>query len=267
MTNFDDYMVTTIDPAINWSDLRGLLKDRAGSYEYTTTRRTGWIKTPPGGSTATYQFSFSSNEGIRLWVNGVQLHSRWNTSYERNTTTYTNCSSTISLEPDTFYSITIDHAEGTTATNNGVVGSHQRLRWARTDGGSPFAAAIIPPEAYFLDTAFTPARITEIDTSDIGVHEPATLVMDVEHFTPRTVLKLLRSSDSRQLNPIVVPYTSLGAGKISAALPAGLAPAMYKFLAEDADPQDPAGVVRMPSKFFFTTMVNNAPRPEYPRPD
>ncbi len=66
-----------------------------------------WSGTILAPATGTYRFQTVSDDGIRLWVNGVQLINNW-TAHSSTT----NTSGTINLVAGTRYTITLEYYEG-----------------------------------------------------------------------------------------------------------------------------------------------------------
>ena len=89
-------------------------------------------------ATGTYRFQTVSDDGIRLWVNGVQLINNW-TAHSSTI----NTSGTINLVAGTSYSITLEFYEG------GGSDAEARLQWL-TPGNSSYAA--IPTSQLFQET-------------------------------------------------------------------------------------------------------------------
>ena len=76
-----------------------------------------WTGTVAAPATGTYRFQTVSDDGVRVWVNGVQVINNWT---DHSSTT--NTSGTINLIAGTRYSITIEYYE-----NGGQAVA--RLRW------------------------------------------------------------------------------------------------------------------------------------------
>ena len=68
-----------------------------------SVRWTGEVKTPTTGS---YRFRTVSDDGVRLWVNGVQVINNWTLH-----SATTNTSSTINLAANTRYAIRMEYYE------------------------------------------------------------------------------------------------------------------------------------------------------------
>ncbi len=79
-----------------------------------SVRWTGKIEAPTTGA---YRFQTVSDDGVRVWVNGVQLINNW-TAHSPTT----NTSATISLTAGTRYTVTVEYYEA-------GGGSEIRLRW------------------------------------------------------------------------------------------------------------------------------------------
>ena len=89
-----------------------------------SVRWTGNVQAPATGS---YRFQTMSDDGVRVWVNGVLVINNWT-----NHAPTTNNSASIALTGGTRYAITMEFYDGT-----GV--RHGRLRWKRP-GQTSFAA-------------------------------------------------------------------------------------------------------------------------------
>jgi hypothetical protein len=89
-----------------------------------SVRWTGTVEAP---STGTFRFQTKSDDGVRLWVNGVRVINNWT-----NHAATTNTSGNITLTGGTRYSITMEFYE-----NGGQAVA--QLRW-RTPGSSSYAA-------------------------------------------------------------------------------------------------------------------------------
>ncbi|HEU0202797.1 MAG TPA: PA14 domain-containing protein [Burkholderiaceae bacterium] len=87
-----------------------------------SVRWTGYVQAPATGS---YRFQTVSDDGIRMWVNGVQLINNWT-----NHSATTDTSGTINLQAGQKYAITVEYFEN---TGSAVA----RLRW-QTPGNSTF---------------------------------------------------------------------------------------------------------------------------------
>ncbi len=86
-----------------------------------------WSGTIEAPATGTYRFQTVSDDGIRVWVNGVQLINNW-TAHSSTT----NTSGTINLVAGTRYSITVEYYEAAGQ-------AEARLRWL-TPGNSSYVA-------------------------------------------------------------------------------------------------------------------------------
>lgn len=96
-----------------------------------SVRWTGHVEAP---ATGTYRFQTVSDDGVRLWVNGIQLINNW-TAHGPTTDT----SGMINLVAGTRYTITVEYYEATG-------GSEIRLRWL-TPGNNSYS--IIPASQLF----------------------------------------------------------------------------------------------------------------------
>ncbi len=124
--NFETHMLTRIDPEINfnWGDPGG--PDPAVGDNQFSCRWTGEVE---AAYTETYTFYGAADDGVRLWVDGVQLVNAW---VDQGTTEY---NGTIDLVAGNSYSIVMEQYE-----NGG--GATAYLRWS-----SPSTPKQIIPQA------------------------------------------------------------------------------------------------------------------------
>ena len=78
-----------------------------------------WSGKVKASSTGNFQFQTASNDGVRVWINGVLVINNWT-----NHATTTNNSASISLVNGTRYAVTMEFYDGTGA-------AVARLRWKR----------------------------------------------------------------------------------------------------------------------------------------
>jgi hypothetical protein len=129
--NFDNLVVTRIDPQINfnWGD-PGSPDPKVGVDQFSA-RWTGEVE---AAFTETYTFYPSADDGVRLWVNGVQLVNAW---IDQSTTEYRG---TIDFVAGNTYSIIMEYYE-----NGG--GAVAQLRWSSPSTPKQLIpqAALSPP--------------------------------------------------------------------------------------------------------------------------
>jgi hypothetical protein len=106
---FDDIalsepVLTRIDPTVNFTWPRGTSPDPGMDGETFSVRWTGQVKTL---YTQTYTFYTVSDDGVRLWVNGVQLVNNW-TNHGA-----TENSGTIALNGSQRYDIVMEYYDNT----------------------------------------------------------------------------------------------------------------------------------------------------------
>jgi mono/diheme cytochrome c family protein len=95
-----------------------------------------WTGTVKASSTGKFQFQTVSNDGVRVWINGVLVINNWT----KHATT-TNSSASINLTGGTRYSVTMEFYDDTGA-------AVARLRWKRP-GQTSYAA--IPASALYAN--------------------------------------------------------------------------------------------------------------------
>ena len=93
--------LTRTDPKVDFSWGSGS-PDPSIAPDTFSVRWSGQVK---ADHTETYTFYGSTNDGVRLWVNGQQIINRWSDGLATNT-------GTISLQAGQWYSITMEYYEG-----------------------------------------------------------------------------------------------------------------------------------------------------------
>jgi len=113
-THFGTLVLTRVDPTVNFT--WGTAAPAAGvTADNFAVRWTGRVQAPVSG---TFRFTTISDDGIRLWVNGVQVINNWT---DHSSTT--NTSAGITLTAGVSYTITLEYYErGGSAT--------ARLQWS-----------------------------------------------------------------------------------------------------------------------------------------
>ena len=96
--NFNAFLNTRVDSQINFN--WGTNNNPAGNNTIWSARWTGFVKPPTSG---TYTFYTQSDDGVRLWVNGVQVINNWTDHASVQN------SGSISLVANTKYSITLEY--------------------------------------------------------------------------------------------------------------------------------------------------------------
>jgi hypothetical protein len=129
--NFENYVLTRIDPQINfnWGDPGG--PDTAVGNDNFSARWTGEVE---AAFTETYTFYATGDDGVRLWVNGQQLVNGW---IDQGATEY---SGTIDLVAGNTYSLIMEYYENTGGTT-------AELRWSSPSTPKQLIpqAALSPP--------------------------------------------------------------------------------------------------------------------------
>ncbi len=128
--DFTSLKATRIDPSVNfdWGTAPPATLG-AGTY---SVRWTGQVMAPESG---TYRFSTRTSDGVRLWINGVQVVNDWNDQV----TSLWNDSAPITLTAGQKYSVKMEYYDNANP-------STARLYWYMP---SRQAATIIPQELLF----------------------------------------------------------------------------------------------------------------------
>ena len=114
--HFATLTVTRVDPTVNftWGSAAPATGVTADNF---SVRWTGQVQAPVTG---TYRFATVSDDGIRLWVNGVRIINNW-TDHAPTT----NTSAAVSLAAGVKYTITLEYYEK-------AGGATARLQWSYT---------------------------------------------------------------------------------------------------------------------------------------
>jgi glucose/arabinose dehydrogenase len=115
-SNFSGAAVTRLDPAIDFSWGSGAPAPGVGADTFSV-RWTGQIEAPYSG---TYTFYTQSDEGIRLWINNVQLVNHWNSRGSED-------SATITLSAGQRYAIRIDYYDKRGSATARLLWSHASI--------------------------------------------------------------------------------------------------------------------------------------------
>jgi hypothetical protein len=116
-TNFTGLNFTRLDPNVDFDWGSGTPYAALGVDTFSV-RWTGKLEAP---ETGTYYFQTRSDDGVRLWVNGVEMASRWD---DHGPTEYTGCVGGISLVAGTKYDVKMEFYE-----NGG--GAVAQMRWRK----------------------------------------------------------------------------------------------------------------------------------------
>ncbi len=132
--NFDNFVLSRTDPQVDfsWGDPGG--PDPAVGDDNFSARWTGEVE---AAFTETYTFYTSTDDGVRLWVDGKQLVDAW---VDQGTTEYRG---TIDLVAGNTYSVVMEYYEN-------VGGAVAQLRWSSPStpkGLIPQAAFSLPVKA------------------------------------------------------------------------------------------------------------------------
>ncbi|HUT46180.1 MAG TPA: PA14 domain-containing protein, partial [Sedimentisphaerales bacterium] len=132
--NFDNFVLTRTDPQVdfNWGDPGG--PDQAVGDDSFSARWTGEVE---AAFTETYTFYTSTDDGVRLWVDGQQLVNAW---VDQAPTEYRG---TIDLVAGNTYSLVMEYYENS-------AGAVAQLRWSSPSTQKDFvpqAALSLPVKA------------------------------------------------------------------------------------------------------------------------
>jgi hypothetical protein len=134
-------VLSRIDPVVNFN--WGSNSPGSGiSNDNFSVRWTGFVKPQYSG---TYTFYVNSNDGNRLWVNGVQLTNRWSDGASENY-------GTINLSAGTLYTITLEMYEG---VNN----ASSVLSWSHANQ----TKQVIPQARLFTSVLKSGSELTALD--------------------------------------------------------------------------------------------------------
>ncbi len=146
--DFTGTSVSRLDPTVNFDWASGSPATGIGADTFSA-RWTGQVTVPASG---TWTFTTTSDDGIRLWVDGVQIINNWTNHGP------TDNSGTITLSGGLRYDVRLEYYE-----NGG--GAVARLAWS-----GPGQAAQIVPATYLYPTVVLP---TNWIGQDIGSMTPA----------------------------------------------------------------------------------------------
>ena len=196
--DFTSLKATRIDPSVNfdWGTAPPATLG-AGTY---SVRWTGQVMAPESG---TYRFSTRTSDGVRLWVNGVQVVNDWNDQV----TSLWNDSAPITLTAGQKYSLKMEYYDNANP-------STARLYWYMP---SRQAATIIPQELLFPVTgvvltspsngsSFAPGTTVAL-TADVS--DVAGTVTSVSFYQGATLI----GSDTTA--PYALNWTSVATGEYS----------------------------------------------------
>ena len=99
--DFTNLKLTRTDPTVNFSWGTGSPEPSIAPDTFSVR----WSGQVMADHTETYTFYASTNDGVRLWVNGQQIINRWSDGIATNT-------GTISLQAGQWYPITMEYYEG-----------------------------------------------------------------------------------------------------------------------------------------------------------
>ena len=147
--NFTGSTVTRVDPSVDFNWGSGSPDASIGPDTFSV-RWAGFVRAPVNGN---YFFQTRSDDGVRLWVNGILVINNWTDHGPTD-----NTSAAVALTAGTDYAVIMEYYE-----NGG--GAEARLRWQRP-GDAAFAA--IPPNdgsQGLLTTDNTAPTVIAVNTS------------------------------------------------------------------------------------------------------
>jgi hypothetical protein len=160
-TNLDPstLALTKTDTSVNFNWNNGA-PDAKVSADNFSAEWTGQILAP---ETGTYTFTTTSDDGVRVWVNGQQLINAWNDHGPQQD------SGTITLQAGQKYDIKVDYYERTG-------GAVMQLNWS-----TPTIARQVIPQAYLYSSVVAPAP------APVVAPAPAPVVTSVPATPPATL--------------------------------------------------------------------------------
>ncbi len=147
--NYTGATVVRVDPSVDFNWGSGP-PDAAIGPDTFSVRWTGFVRAPTTGN---YFFQTRSDDGVRLWVNGVLVINNWTDHGPTD-----NASAAVALTAGTDYAVIMEYYE-----NGG--GAEAGLRWQRP---ADAAFSPIPPSdgtQGLLTTDTTPPTLTTVNTS------------------------------------------------------------------------------------------------------
>ncbi|MEI6655114.1 MAG: DUF6288 domain-containing protein [Verrucomicrobiota bacterium] len=196
--DFTSLKATKIDPSVNF-DWGTTPPDALAAGTYSV-RWSGQVMAPESG---TYRFSTRTSDGVRLWINGVQLINDWN----NQATNLWNDSAAITLTAGQKYSLKMEYYDNANPAT-------ARLYWYMP---SRDACSIIPQELLFPESgviltspsngaSFAPGASLTLTADVVDV---AGTVTNVSFYNGTTLI----GSDTTA--PFSVAWTNVAAGEYS----------------------------------------------------
>ena len=186
--DFTNLKATQLDSAVNfdWGSEPPAKTLDAGSF---SVRWVGQVLAPESG---TYRFSTRTSDGVRLWINGVQVIDDWND----HTTKLWNDSAEITLTAGQKYSIKMEYYHGTSPAT-------ARLYWYMP---SRKACSIIPQELLYPLTGVILA--SPANGASFGQPATVTLTADVSD-VPGKVTKVAFYNGDKVIGTATTPPFSM----------------------------------------------------------
>ncbi|MEI6534455.1 MAG: DUF6288 domain-containing protein, partial [Verrucomicrobiaceae bacterium] len=187
-TEFTTPKATQLDPAINfdWGSAPPAKTLSAGPY---CVRWAGQVLAPESG---TYRFSTRTSDGVRLWVNGVQVIDDWND----HTTKLWNDSPEITLTAGQRYSLKMEYYHHTSPAS-------ARLYWYMPSRSS---CSIVPQELLYPVTGVI--LTSPSNGASFGPPATVTLTADVAD-VPGKVSKVAYYNDDKVIGTATTPPYSV----------------------------------------------------------
>ncbi len=197
--DFTGTSITRIDPTINFNWGNGSPSTSIQADTFSAS----WIGQVKPKTTGTYTFYTNSDDGVRLWVNGILLINKWN---NQATTEY---SGTIQLNGGQKYDIALEYFDNTR-------GAVVQLSWSSI--GLP--KEIIPQSALYPSTGVANKVVNTVNSTtivkEISESNPSFLVypnpakdilyFDLETINESSIVAELVSSENKVVK--TVSYTA-----------------------------------------------------------
>ncbi|MBQ9429660.1 MAG: hypothetical protein IJU41_09025, partial [Clostridia bacterium] len=246
--SYGEHVSTYVEKNIDRPSMSDDIEARAGVSDYAAVRWTGRIVAPESGY---YVFSSYSDNGIRLYIDGVQLLDWWVNKWDVE-----QVSEEIYLAKGEAHEFIFEWFEHTG-------GEHVILRW---QNDRRVVKRPIPASAFYLPADTGIPVITAIDTSAANLDKNSgaiggRITVSGQRLTNAEEFELVRRSGESFLTPLSLTPITVGAETATFELPAGLSAGLYYIR-----PHYNGIVSRSDADFTVLAVDGEQSRAEYPDP-